>query len=340
MATTFEKVWQFDLNRLAADNTTVIQLSRSFYFWMKAFLTGQIGGATQGLYSIYGSCDGVTAGLDGVDRAGLVFDGTKIVRAAAGVAHSWMVLKSPLLATPAGNMNFYAILDFSGASDSAPLNLVFCKTAPTGGTTTARPVSVDEWAHAVSLTLNDNTNGTMRFHGWMPTDGSMFVVAAGKQGSGHLPLTIMGALLADTAATDQYPFATFANYNAAAGADGFAGSSASTQFLGTGPWRMRLADGSAVAANTSAVGLSIAGTSVGGWTFSATGGDYITATATDRPIEIGNSDANKAQIRGRLQDIVYHVGSFPTGTVEPLVGTPASIVIGTVCLPTNTALTL
>src|SRR3954451_9780282 len=173
MPTTVEKSWQFDPNRLAADNTTVIQLSRAFVWWMKAFLTGQIGGAAQGLWSVYGSCDGVTAGLDAVDRWTLAFDGTKIVRAAAGVAHSWMVLKSPLLATPAGDLNFSAILDFSGVADSTPLNLVFCKTAPPGGTTTARPVSVDEWAHTPSLQLNDNTNGTMRFHGFMPTDGSM-----------------------------------------------------------------------------------------------------------------------------------------------------------------------
>jgi hypothetical protein len=86
--TTFEKTWQFDLNRAAADNTTALGLIKSFYWWWKEFLQGHmvdpIAGVapSAGMWTVLGSSDSVTGALDGVDRwqTSGAYDGTKLVR--------------------------------------------------------------------------------------------------------------------------------------------------------------------------------------------------------------------------------------------------------------------
>jgi hypothetical protein len=140
-----EKTWNDpDVNRphFAASTSTADQV-RGFLWYVKAWLTGQIGGATRGLWTVVGSSDGATAGMDGVDRWGAVYDGTKLIRAAAGNAHSWMVLRSPgITAGGLTSVPFYMIIEWS-ASDVAP-TFYGCKALPTGGTITARPTSTDE----------------------------------------------------------------------------------------------------------------------------------------------------------------------------------------------------
>lgn len=462
MSTVFEKTWQFDLNRAAADNTTVGNLSRSFAWWVKEFLKGNmvdpIAGVAPaaGQWTVFGSCDSATAGLDGVDRWGTVFDKTKIVRPmvaitsaslfttpsatggslAAGIYRylvfaiddlgrfgpqgsevsatttgttgsvaitwtsytngsyntgapnfrifrtavngatgteslyqdvtvgsggsqtftdtgagwlagstsgitqqtvasvSWIVLKSPLMTTPAGSMNFYYTIAYSGTTDQAPLTIVGSKAAPTGGSITARPTATDEWVHTANLQVNDSTNGTMRWNGWLTTDGT-FVVAGAKTGSGLFSVGLAGVLLGDTASVDQYPFATFVAYST-----GTRGAFTDSTFYANANWRMRTFDGSVASVACSPVAMQVQNTSVCGLSYPVGTGDFTTGSLGDMPIYFGDNTASKASIRGRIKDLLYMIGGAASGTVEPIVGTIQSAVLGHLWIPANSGFIL
>lgn len=70
-----EKTWQSFMN-YALDSSSVANTGKNALWFIKAFLTGQVGGAknVQGLWTLDSSCDGTTAGTagDGVDRWGTV----------------------------------------------------------------------------------------------------------------------------------------------------------------------------------------------------------------------------------------------------------------------------
>src|SRR3954465_5110962 len=90
MPTTFEKSWFLDPNRPhPAGSTSVLDQGKAQLWYWKAFLKGDVGGATLGLWAVIGSSDGVTAALDGIDRwigagGSAVYDGTKINRGLQG----------------------------------------------------------------------------------------------------------------------------------------------------------------------------------------------------------------------------------------------------------------
>lgn len=333
MATVFEKTWQFDFNRVPADNTTVLLLSKSFLWWLKAFLKGEQGGALAGLWTCVGSSDSVTAGMDSVDRWTAAFDATKIVRAAAGVAHSWIVLKSPAIPTAAGALNFYCIIDVAGAADNTALNLVFSKALPTGGTITARPVATDEWAHTASQQLNDNTNGASRFHGDLATDGS-WLISTSKIGSGFAGLAIGFFPFAEARAADLYPVATYAAWNAAVGVG--SGGWGYTIFANAANWRSFFYNGGGVSSGgTPLQPCNGAGTSM--VNNSSTFPDFIDGAVNDFPVYFWDDTVGKRSLRGRLVDVRWALGVPGQGTTEPLAGPPASCILGACWLPSNQA---
>jgi hypothetical protein len=171
MATSFEKVWQSSTNNLATAGTS----SGKYGVWfIKAFLTGQIGGLTQGLWTLVQSCgrtgysttnnsdfavtgDGSAAIVDngtggtwgsvwnGTAEAKLYWDTTnrtspQFAGTANVTCHSWCVLKSPVMTSGA---SYYLILDCIGADDGAS-SVYLCKTMPTGGSVIRRPWSTDD----------------------------------------------------------------------------------------------------------------------------------------------------------------------------------------------------
>ncbi len=90
----------FDMSVL--DFTTTQKRDASSFWLLKAFLKGEAIGPNVGYngpppvssrWTVEGSSDGVTAGMDGVDRWGSTFDTSKLV--VAGGPRSWIVLKSP-----------------------------------------------------------------------------------------------------------------------------------------------------------------------------------------------------------------------------------------------------
>lgn len=141
MAITFEKNWAYDLNRSRTPSTPADAMKHTMWT-LCAQLTGGIGGLTQGIWTLVGSSDSVTAGHDSTDRWLLAsgYDITKLVRASGSSAHSWIVLRSPIIN---GNP-WYMIVSLNSANDQS-IRVSFSKTAPTGGLTTATPTSIDQW---------------------------------------------------------------------------------------------------------------------------------------------------------------------------------------------------
>lgn len=323
-----EKTWQTDLNRAPSDNTTVLGLSRSWLWYVKAFLKGEVGGATAGLWTCVGSSDSVTAGMDGTDRWGATYDGTKIVRASGAVAHSWIVLRSPnftagaITATP-----FYMTIDYSGTLDYQTV-FVFSKAAPTGGTITARPTATDEWVHtATQGQVNDNTTAAFKFNGWLATDGN-FALGAAKTTSGIMYVAQIFQVLSNANANDLYPASSFANY-LASGTGGFQQS--------TNIWRGRTADGSVTYAGGSmAVPRGVSGADpVAGMSFAT--GDVTIGKYLRLPTWLYVTDSGLQSVRGRFVDLVESGPALTVnqGYVEPASGAPVSQILGYLWFPVN-----
>lgn len=188
-------------NVVADDTTIAKRVTTSFLHAIAAFAmqlktgtNGTSGAPPVGAaWSMYYSCDGVTAGTanDGVNRimTANAYDQSKWVRAPAGSAHSWYVLKSgssicgALPSTP-----FYLIVDYGTAADTT-YNVYLSKTAPTGGTTTARPTATDE----VGMTNHVMADVTVTTHRLMFVTNSVgaFALTYAKSSAG-IAHTLMG----------------------------------------------------------------------------------------------------------------------------------------------------
>lgn len=85
---------------------------------------------------VVGSSKGSAAGMDGVDRLVVIAD---IVKAAAGVNHSWIVLKQTGISS-----NFSVCFDFNNAGGNVMSVIVSPGAGFTGGSQTNRPTATDE----------------------------------------------------------------------------------------------------------------------------------------------------------------------------------------------------
>jgi hypothetical protein len=100
------KAWQWDLNRIpAADPSGVNGLE--FAFDVKAYLSGQRGGATQGTWTPVQGSDGVVVGTD---PWGSAWDGTRINRALLSAAVNITVASAATGGTLPAGTYFYAVI--------------------------------------------------------------------------------------------------------------------------------------------------------------------------------------------------------------------------------------
>lgn len=326
MATTFEKTWQTALNVTPSDNTTVLGLARSYLWFVKAFLKGEVGGATAGLWTCVGSSDAVTAGMDGTDRWGATYNAAKIVRASGAVAHSWIVLRSPnFTAGGIAGIPFYMTIDYNSSFDYQVV-FTFSKAAPTGGTITARPTAADEWVHtATQGQVNDNTTGAFKFNGWLATDGN-WACGAAKTTSGVFSVGQAFHVISNVNASDLYPAASFVSY-LASGLGAFSQSS-------SGIWRCRSADGTVSCVSGNMAYPKAQGDPTG---MTVATGDVTIGKYLRLPTWLYVADSGAQSIRGRFADLVIAAPSQTSnqGYVEPASGAPVSAILGNLWFPVN-----
>lgn len=228
----YERNWAFSFNNLHTVAAAVYNDATCWQLWSwKALLMGQLGGLVSGLWTCYSSCDSVAFGNgDGVDRWGSTYDPTKIVWGTAAAARSWFVLKSPAIA----GSNFYIIFAHDRANDG----LVYasaCKTAPTGGTATAKPTSADEWPLGTIPTVSANDNAAVgtqfRSNVCLSSTGDfIFFTHHSLRPSSPGTIPQFGSMFINPVgchASDQFPIFTTGYYSTAAGCFGYSGVGAS-----------------------------------------------------------------------------------------------------------------
>jgi hypothetical protein len=322
---TYEKSWQFDINRVYSDAVTSADMTKYTLWYLKAFLTGQIGGATLGLWTVVGSSDSVTGGMDGVDRWGSTFDATKLVRASANTAHSWCVLKSPLIK---GSFYYFNIEWKSGADYS--FYPQFTTSLPTGGSNTTPPVSATPTAAPGTTTatpISASTNpGAMHLHAALATDGSFYLLTS-RDNVGKFLAGVVCVWLGNAKPTDSYPL--FLHCNGDIGQSNGYGASGVSNGM---EWNN---GGCMLAPDNSLAGLW-AGV-IPSTTNLPAGSDPFDSSYLDFPVFVGASAIAYRGLRGRVQDIMFFPGGASTGTVDNTAGAPTYMVVGSYWFPTNAA---
>jgi len=177
---TFEKVWQFDINRNLGQ-ATVANTCKNDLWWIKGFLCGHVpsqtivgttqGGFTQGLWTVYQSSDGLgnfgTAG-DGYDRWNTLGATTgnsgSVANIVTGATITGAVRLSGLTGMTSGSVgNFIGIQGASTAANNSPGG-----TSSSTGTIGFKVVnfvsssSVDVWNP--SAVIGDASNGFIQWN--------------------------------------------------------------------------------------------------------------------------------------------------------------------------------
>lgn len=337
-----EKTWQFDINRVHPQVGTALLTSQWQVWYIAEFLLGNIGGAATGLWTVYYSCDSVTAGTAGdtTDRWGAgTFAAAKMVRAANGSAHSWMVLKSPDFG---GGDFYYLTVDFVGAANTNYM-MILSKTAPTGGTTLTRPTSNTETtatANTGSIVLNDGVAAARHVHAGLTTDGKQFYMAMSKDGGGLFNFCVTSHYLSSTRANDDYRMVVLSDHSAAATILAMAPGLVSTTTFST----RRLSQGPSGNPNSTilfcvAPGYVFTGTNIFPFptTVVATG-DALDSTVFEYPLMLAfGSDIRFTSwnVKGRVPDFAVGPQTMIHGTTIPSVGTPELMLVGGMWFPTN-----
>lgn len=237
-------------------------------------------------------------------------------------AHSWMVLKSPAALGP-----YYIILDYNNNTNTIA-NFVFSKSAPTGGTTSARPTATDEVTIAAWQTLQFvNTAGNGFWNGMLSTDGNFMIIGSRGNGQAYVEVAWIFQVPADTKSADNYKAVMYLK-----GAGGV--SALTTAFLQTTTnWSARNYNGTGLLSGL----LALAPRAVSGTYLMS---DLAIADAFDgqydeMPVYLFNNSASAYTLKGRFYDIKYAPTSIPTGFTSPSPSSVDSIVLGDFWFPSN-----
>ena len=201
------RTWAQILDQNVDDYSTVTLVCKSMTYQIKKALL------TAG-WTVSGSSDSATAGMDGSDRTTASWDASKWVCAAEGVAHTWIVLRH------------------AGLGHSVCFNMIsanyfawsWAKTEYTGGSTTNRPTSLDECAYynGSGIILFDGTATLHRVSLLYSTDGD-FIFMLTKSGSGYSGGALALFKLGDLADGDTWPCMGYNNFVASPGGYSAAG---------------------------------------------------------------------------------------------------------------------
>jgi hypothetical protein len=294
----YERSWSFSFDNFYTA-TSQLDYCRWQFWALKALLTGQLGGLTQGLWTMYASCDSVTAGTmnDGVDRWGSTYTPANIVRGTAAAVRSWYVLKSPTM----NGVTVYVTFSFDGTDDRSA-TLMHSIVAPTGGTTTARPTASGERPFSDSLGLalywNGAGFGLTSVNLSLSTTGDFifFAFRSGATSGPYANTAVMVMAPVDCHASDTRPIFTF-KYG---GAEGGLLDTAFNHQMMSSPLAANGCATQNSAGTDSHAGLPVIGGQVVPGTPDVLTGKLITLPAI---VQVHTSVGGTWHLRGRLPDI-------------------------------------
>ena len=180
----YEKTWQFLAPQGPYISSNVVQ-TRAWFLWnFKNFITGG-SGATQGLWTILGSSNGVTSSMvDGVDRWTTTYTPSLIPGGDGAQAKGWVLLTRLF-----GTTRVWLIIA-NGTNGISVGDAVSCRLSgdlPVGGTTTAVP-NASVWLGNIIGTGDSFSNSSdvdytfnRSIYGALSVDGD-FWLAETKQG--------------------------------------------------------------------------------------------------------------------------------------------------------------
>lgn len=306
--------WAPDIDNDAADYSTTALLTKYLMLNMVDMLLG-IPGVT-----CEGSCDGSTAGMDGVNRW---TDASKVIRASSG-ARSWIALGGLIR----------ICIHLNGTGESQPGEYAFAKAAFTGGTTSARPTSPDEWVYTAggSNALHDNTASLFRTHMVCSTRGDfwMWNHKVGLSNPATQPTYFAMAatqIVPFAGVTDDYPVVTFI----AGGAYGFRYAELLGPGSGTVGWRGRNAHGAA----PTLVGATMTSMSSYPLAYIPSAGGYVTKSFPRLPLQIWTYDGSAngySDYKGSVVDVQVGPWGMRPGAPD-VAGAPTRKLYGSLWLP-------
>lgn len=164
MPLSLTKTWQLSVNQTVTAQGSGVATERRLLRTIKNLMIG----FANSPWSVRGSSNGTTAGMDQVDRWSSDGD---IVKNSAGSAHSWIVLRQTGIGT-----NFEACIDMNSGSTGLASVIVSPSAGFTGGSTTARPTATDESVLISSSQWSSAVDAQHQIHAMQSTDGACFLL--------------------------------------------------------------------------------------------------------------------------------------------------------------------
>ncbi len=325
----YERSWGFSFDN-AFTPATALEETRYACWALCSMLVGGLGGLTgTGLWTIYTTSDGTPGGTgvtgDGVDHLHLLgaFTAGDWLRAAAGVAHSWAVLKSPVM----NGQTFYLLLSLGTASDAQVVTML-SKVAFAGGTNIADPTASDSYnlGQAAQANFDGGNTNLHRFNICLSTTGDFiwFWTRAG-QNKAEAAVLVVAPMSCDP--LDLYPLWSYRMWNNLA--TGITGEKLTASTMVARDFKGLSSLAQILATERTAQVI--------------TSNDALTGRVQDFPCYVLVSNAGCWHARGRLPDIVYcgedGAANFPVAgnTVKDGAAVVKSITMGSLVIPANAA---
>jgi len=281
-------------------------------------------------WTVEGSSDAATAGMDASDRWGT--DVSKVIWAAGGVAHSWIVLKSPT-DWPAAGKNIWLMIGCStGASNQHLINTNWASAAFTGGTTTTTDPVAPTNNRAYSNKQFLRTGPANSKYHMMRTNTGDVLNFVSVDGAGIVQHA-SGALQSGNAESgDNYPFlgimAWLDTSNGGFSTTNMYSSSHMVMF-----WH---SDGSVLSGSVAGV-VTLAIASSQTLTYFTSTGSNISGKYPQVPAILASVSTTKVAYRGNLVDVYLAPSGtgVAQGTVEPASGNSTTAIFGEFWVPNN-----
>lgn len=212
----YERTWQF-LPMQGPRAAVSVADSMAYPMWvLKSFLKGEIGGATQGLWTCVGSSNGTTGALDGVDRWGTTYNVSNIPLGNSGSAHGWILLSRPITVNSTA-YTVYLCLSMANpggyVTTLGQIGVYWTLGTPSGGTSTTDPGLPQVFGQKNSgqagfaQTYVGDFGNSRRWYGGLTSVGDFWFV---ETIVGELSKAYIFANPVGTKTNDQFPFWTHA----------------------------------------------------------------------------------------------------------------------------------
>ncbi len=307
----FEKTWTTSWNDSLFTDSDMWVRYKHWAFWIKDSLT-RSSVPQSGRWTVVGSSDGATGGMDGVDRWGGTFDVSKfVVGNDHGSAHSWVALKSPDGLGPV-----YLTLTFNRVGYNPSFNVLYTHTLPTGGSETDDPVLTDY--HVAVPESVSYYRTSMRAHIAIAADGSFFQATSSdgdEYFSSYLCVTnLVETRSGDTSCKTVFSYKQDVNYGGITNTQAWGGFNNAGAPIVCGlvvPW----------VGDTLVLHATM---------------DMVENKYLDWPVYLYVTSPGQTSIKGRIPDIRFALGNLPNGATQPNSGAVVATVVGnTLWVPAN-----